>query len=96
MPMRVSKIPCRRTTLPLDTGLDLVARWCSDLKVALLQEIMRIAKVRRKTVRTVCTGVRLRLAERQGGVFVRPFFEEGAPGNGLGEKISMSERPEAS
>jgi hypothetical protein len=57
---------------------------------------MRMAKVRRKTGRMVCRGVRLRLAERQGGVFGRPFFEEGAPGNGLGEKISMSERPEAS
>jgi hypothetical protein len=57
---------------------------------------MRIAKVRRKTGRMVCRSVRLRLAERQGGVFGRPFFEEGAPGNGLGEKISMSERPEAS
>jgi len=57
---------------------------------------MRIAKVRRKTGRMGCRGVRLRLAERQGGVFGGPLFAAGAPGNGLGEKIRMSERPEAS
>jgi|TARA_B100001964_G_C14245268_1_gene607108 hypothetical protein len=57
---------------------------------------MRMAKVRRKTGRMVCRGVRLRLAECQGGVSGQPFFEEGAPGNEPGGKIGMSERPEAS